>query len=178
PAHYLSPDCRVDFTTLSVEEVGLDRVRVTGARGARPTNTYKVSATYRDGYWAHGLLTVFGRDAVEKARRGGEIVLERLRRAGFEYARSNIECIGANACVPGVLDAPPLLETVLRISVADPRKEAVERFAKEIAPLVTSGPQGVTGYAAGRPSPRPMFSYWSCLIERDRVHVETRILDA
>lgn len=177
PAHYLSPDCRVDFTTLDIEEAGRDRVRVRNARGARPTDTYKVSATYRDGYWAHGLLTVFGRDAVTKARRSGEVILERLRRAGFEFARTNIECLGANACAPGVIDAPPLLETVLRISVADPRKEAVERFAKEIAPLITSGPQGVTGYAAGRPDPRPVFSYWPCLIARKDVAVETQIVE-
>ncbi len=177
PAHYLSPDCRVDFTTLHLEEAGRDRVRVRNARGARPTHTYKVSATYRDGYWAQGLLTIFGRDAVTKARRCGDVILERLRRAGFDFARTNIECLGANACAAGALAPPPLLETVLRISVADPRKEAVERFASEIAPLVTSGPQGVTGYAAGRPDPRPVFRYWPCLIAREDVTVETRVFD-
>lgn len=177
PGNYLSPDCRVDFTTLRVEEIGADRVRVSNATGMPPTNVYKVSATYRDGYWAQGMLTIFGRDAVAKARRCGEIIFERLRRAGFEYARTNIECLGANACAAGAIEAPQLLETVLRVSVADPRKEAVERFAKEIAPLVTSGPQGVTGYAAGRPDPRPVFTYWPCLIHRDRVNIEARLVN-
>jgi len=175
PANYLSPDCRVDFTALRVEDLGGDRVRVTGAKGGPPTDTYKVSATYRDGYRAHGSLTIFGRDAVAKARRCGEIVFERLRQAGYEYPASSIECLGAHACAPGVFPEPPLRETVLRLGVAHPEKEAVERFAREIAPLVTSGPQGTTGYAGGRPKPTPVFGYWPCLIARDRVDIDVRL---
>lgn len=176
PCNYLSPDCRVDFTSLSLAEIGKDRVRVSGARGSAPTGTYKVSTTYRDGYWAQGTLTIFGRDAVAKARRCGEIIFERLRQAGYEYPRSNIECLGANACAPGVLPEPALLETVLRVSAAHPDKAAIERFAKEIAPLVTSGPQGTTGYAGGRPKPTPVFGYWPCLIGRERVEVHVSLL--
>lgn len=176
PRHYLSPDCRVDFTSVSLSEIGRDRVRVWGARGSAPTDTYKVSATYRDGYWAQGTLTIFGRDAVTKARRCGEIIFERLREGGYTYPRSNIECLGANAVVAGVLPEPALLETVLRVSAAHPDKAAIERFAKEIAPLVTSGPQGTTGYAGGRPRPTPVFGYWPCLIERERVKVMAKLL--
>lgn len=176
PANYLSPDCRVDFTSLALEDRGNDRVEIRGVRGAPPTDAYKVSATYQDGYIASGMLTIFGRDAERKARRTGEIIFERLRRAGYAFARTNIECLGANACAPGVVPAPELLETVLRVTAADPNKAALERFAKEIAPMVTSGPQGATGYAAGRPRPRPVFAYWPCLIPRGRVemHVDVR----
>ncbi|MBI2421826.1 MAG: DUF1446 domain-containing protein [Candidatus Hydrogenedentes bacterium] len=174
PVNYLSPDCRVDFTALQLKPSGPNRVTVSGVAGFAPTDRYKVSATYRDGYWAQGALTIFGRDAVTKARRCGEIVLERLARAGYTYERHNIECLGANAVVAGVLPEPPLLETVLRISVADPRKEAIERFAKEIAPLVTSGPQGTTGYAGGRPKPTPVFAYWPCFVAKNQVHVQSR----
>lgn len=176
PHNYLSPDCRVDFTSLRVEEIGRDRVRVSGARGGAPTDTYKVSATFREGYWAQGTLTVFGRDAVAKARRCGEIIFDRLRQAGYEYPRKNIECLGANACAPGVLSEPRLLETVLRVSAAHADKAAIERFAKEIAPLVTSGPQGTTGYAGGRPKPTPVFGYWPCLIARERVELLVKVV--
>jgi hypothetical protein len=176
PKNYLSPDCRVDFTTLQVAQVAEDRVAVTSASGSAPTEFYKVSATHKDGFWASGMLTIVGRDAVKKAQRCGEIVLERLRRAGYEYARTNIECLGAGAAAPGVLPTPELLETVLRVSVADPRKDAVERFTKELAPLVTAGPQGTTGYAAGRPKVHPIFGYWPCLIGRGHVAVEARVL--
>jgi hypothetical protein len=176
PKNYLSPDCRVDFTTLHVEDLGDDRVRVYGATGSAPTGTYKVSATHRDGYWAHGTLTIFGRDAVTKAQRCGDIIFERLRQAGYEYPRKNVECLGANAVAAGVLDESVGLETVLRVSVAHPEKEVVERFAKEIAPLVTSGPQGTTGYAGGRPRATPVFGYWPCLIARDRVVPKVALL--
>ena len=176
PKNYLSPDCRVDFTTLQVKQIAENRVAVTNATGGAPTEFYKVSATHKDGFWASGMLTIVGRDAVKKAQRCGEIVLERLRRAGFEYARTNIECLGAGAAAPGVLPTPALLETVLRISVADPRKDAVDRFTKELVPLVTAGPQGTTGYAAGRPKVHPIFGYWPCLIPKDDVKVEVRVI--
>lgn len=169
PKNYLSPDCRVDFTTLRVAEAGQNRVRVTGGSGGTRTEFYKVSATHQDGYWAQGTLTIFGQNAIQKAQRCGEIIFERLRLAGFEYPRKNIECLGANAVAAGVIATPELLETVLRVSVAHPEKVAVERFAREIAPLVTSGPQGTTGYAGGRPKPTPVFGYWPCLIARERV---------
>lgn len=175
PSAYLSPDCTVDFTSLSVEESGKDFVRIAGAAGGPPPSTYKVSATYRDGYWASGTLSIFGRDAVTKARRCGEIILERLRRGGFEFERSEIECLGANALSRGIVEPPELLETVLRVSVADPRREAVERFTRELAPLVTSGPQGLTGYASGRPPVHPVFAYWPCLILRSHVVPSTSI---
>lgn len=176
PQNYLSPDCRVDFTTLSVAQAGEDRVSVTGASGSAPTAFYKVSATHKDGFWASGMLTIVGRDAVAKARRCGEIVLERLRRAGYVYDRTNVECLGAGAAAPGVLPEPTLLETVLRISVADPRKEAVDAFTKELVPLVTAGPQGTTGYAAGRPKVHPIFGYWPCLVAREKVQVVVEVL--
>ncbi|MBX7254896.1 MAG: DUF1446 domain-containing protein [Candidatus Hydrogenedentes bacterium] len=178
PADYLSPDARVSFMGLSLRDEGNDRVRVEGAKGSAPTPYYKVSATYRDGYWAQGMLTVFGRNAVKKAKRCGEIVIDRVRRAGFELERTNVECLGTGACGPGLFPEPELLETVLRISVADPRKEAVERFSKELAPLVTSGAQGVTGFSAGRPRVSPVFGYWPCLIEKGRVTPRVHVYES
>jgi hypothetical protein len=177
PANYISPDCHVDFTSLTLHEEGENRIGVRDVTGRPPTDTYKVSATYQDGWWAQGMLTLFGRDAVKKAERCGEIIFTRLKDAGFDYARTNVEVIGANACAGGAVTAPAnLMETVLRVSVADPRKEAVQRFAREIAPLVTSGPQGTTGYAAGRPKPSPVFAYWPCLIEKERVQPRAALL--
>lgn len=177
PGNYLSPDVTVSFLSLALEQVGPDRVAVRGAKGRAPVDTYKVSATFREGYTAQGMLTIFGRSAVEKAKRCGAIVIERVRRAGYDLDRYTIECLGANAVAPEVLpEKDDLLETVLRISVADKRKEAIERFSKELFPLVTAGPQGATGYAAGRPHARPVFGYWPCLIEKSKVHPTVQIL--
>jgi hypothetical protein len=181
PGNYLSPDVTVSFLKLAVEQVGVDRVKVSGAVGRPATAQFKVSATYREGYKASGTLTVYGPQAVAKARKCGRIVLERVRQAGFELDRSLVECLGTGACAGGLgakIPEADLIETVLRISVADRRKEAIERFSKELAPLVTSGPQGTTGYAAGRPSVQPVFGYWPCLIDKSKVKTTTSIVEA
>jgi len=179
PDNYLSPDVTVSFLSLQVREEQKNRVRVSGARGRSPTSSYKVSASYRDGFWAQGVLTIFGRNAVAKARRSGGVILKQVREAGYDLQRSLVECVGADACMPGVLNKSieaELLETVLRVTVADPRREAVERFTKEMSPLICGGPQGVTGYAAGRPRVHPVFGYWPCLIDKKEVNAQVDIL--
>jgi hypothetical protein len=177
PAAYLTPDVVADFTSVSLAEVAPDVVEVRQARGRPASGTYKVSIAYRDGFMASGTLLIFGPDAPAKARRSGEMILQRLLRAGLEFAHSNIECLGAGSCVPGVVtarEAPP--EVMLRVSVRDPRKAAVERFTKEFAPLVTSGPPGVSGYTTGRPPVREVFAYWPALVDKRAVVPEVAII--
>ncbi len=172
PGNYLSPDATVSFLTLQVEATGENRVRISGATGRAPPPSYKVSATYRDGFKAHGQLTIFGNDAVKKARHAGVALLTRLRDAGCVYRETLVECLGTGASVRGIasrVSDTHLVETVLRVSVAADTKDPVERFTKEIAPVVTAGPQGVTGYATGRPKVLPIFGYWPCLIDREQV---------
>jgi fatty-acyl-CoA synthase len=178
PARYVSPDVTVSFLDLAVEEIGVDRVRVDGARGGPPPATLKVSATLRDGFRAAGTLTIFGPDSAAKARRCGAIVLDRLREAGCVYRDTVVECLGRADSVPVV---PPAVrdeagyETVLRIAVEGESRGHVEAFTRELMPLVTAGPQGTTGYAEGRPRVHPVFRYWPCLIDATRVaaRVET-----
>lgn len=179
PGEYISPDLTVDMLGIQVTEIGRNRVRVLGAKGSKASDYYKVSATYRAGFRAAGMLTIAGRHAVAKARRCGDIVRHRLQLAGIELDRYHAEVLGADAIAPGVLTAPSddaFREVVLRIAAADPRKEALERFAKELAPLVTSGPQGTTGYAEGRPKVHPVFGYWPCLIEKSKVTPHWEVL--
>lgn len=167
PACYLSPDATVSFLGLVLEDDGADRVRISGALGSAPPPTYKVSATYRSGYRADATLAIVGPEAVRKAETCGDIIRERVRMEGFDLEHFRADCIGSGALAPGVLRAAsPLAECMLRISAADSRQEALECFAREIAPLVTSGPQGVTGYISGRPKIRQVFGYWPCLISR------------
>lgn len=179
PGNYLSPDVTVSFLTLNVSEESPNRVRVAGATGRGPTDSYKVSATFRDGYKAHGQLVVFGHDAVKKARHAGEGILRRLQDEDCTYRETLIECLGTGASVRGIVSRMSdthLVETVLRVSVAADTKEPVERFTKEIAPLVTCGPQGVTGYATGRAKVLPVFGYWPCLVPKSAVHTKVEFL--
>jgi hypothetical protein len=179
PARYRTPDVDVDLTTIQLADAGPDRVGLGGTTGQAPGPSLKLSAVYRDGWTASGLVAVVGRDAVAKARAGGRIVLDRVKRAGFAMADSLVEVIGAGDVVPGVVipeNAP--FEVVLRVTVRDPRKMAVERFCREIAPLVTSGPPGIAGYASGRPSPRPAFGYWPALVPRELTAPDVRIRPA
>jgi hypothetical protein len=176
PENYLSPDVTVSFISLVVDDLGNDRVQVSGAIGKRRPATYKVSATYRDGFRSAGTLTIIGRNAATKARRVGELLLGRIREAGFELRDCVIECLGSRV---GLYDAVPLPsegfeETVLRVAVESDSRDAVEHFTRELMPFITAGPQGTTGYAEGRPRVHPVFRYWPCLIARDAVvpHVE------
>lgn len=167
PAHYLTPDVDVDFTTVEMEERAPDRVAVWGASGRPAPESYKVSLAYRAGYFASGQMLCYGPDAIEKARTCARIVLERVRAAGFELDETNVECLGAGDALPGLRPTPDgVREVMLRLSARDARREAVERFTREFAPLATSGPAGLAGYAAGRPQVRPVFAYWPSLIPR------------
>jgi len=176
PARYRTPDVDVDFTSVSLAEQGMDRVVVKGATGQAPSDRLKLVAVYRDGWTASGMLAVVGRDAEAKARAAGALILERTRRAGAALADSLVECFGAGDVAPGVIrPAAPPFEVVLRVTVRDPERAAVERFCRELAPLVTSGPPGIAGYAAGRPSPRPAFGYWPALVPRTLAEPRTRV---
>jgi len=175
PAAYLTPDVTADFTTPTLTETGRDEVTVRGCKGKPATDTYKVSIAYRDGFASSGTLVIAGPGAAAKARRCGEMILSRLERAGAKPTHASIECIGAGDSLPGVLPVVDAPEVQLRVAVRDPDKKKVERFAKEFAPLVTSGPPGVTGYTTGRPSVREVFAYWPALVKKEVIRPEVQI---
>lgn len=169
PQHYLTPDVDVDFSQVQLQPAGRDRVAISGAVGGPPPPTYKVSMAYRDGYMATGTLVIYGPASADRARRCGEILLERVRRAGFALARTHIECLGAGQVVPGVTPVYEAPEVVLRVTAHDPSREALDRFCREFAPLAGAGLPGVTGYVGPRTKPWPVLAYWPTTIQCDRV---------
>jgi hypothetical protein len=169
PAAYLTPDVVADFTSVTLRESSRDEVAVSAAKGRAAPEKLKVSIAYRDGWTASGTLLIAGPRAADKARCCGEMIRARLRRAGCEPALFNVECLGSGDSCPGVLPQVDAPEVVLRVTVRDQNKAVVERFGRELAPLVTSGPPGVSGYTSGRPSAREVFAYWPALIEREAV---------
>jgi hypothetical protein len=176
PARYFTPDVVADFTTPRFRQLAKDLVECTGSKGNPATDTYKVSIAYRDGYTAAGTLTIFGPNAIAKARQSGAILLARLKQAGHTFAHSLVEVLGAGGCVPGVVKPasdPP--EVVLRVAVRDPNRAAVERFTKEFAPLVTSGFAGTAGYTTGRATVREVFAYWPALVNKSAVQASVEV---
>jgi hypothetical protein len=174
PSAYLTPDVSADFTSIRLAQEGPDRVRVSGIRGRAKTPFLKISASYLDGYKAAAQVTVSGPRAVEKARLAADVVWKRLERAGVTFAEGDrvTELLGSSAVLPGILGAPVSPgppEVVLRLAVRDADRGKVDRFGKEIAPLVTAGPPGVTGFAGGRPKAQEVVAYWPALLARDEV---------
>ena len=176
PTGYVTPDVTADFTSIRLDQEGPDRVRVSGIRGRPNTPYLKVSASYLDGWKAAGQVTLSGPRALEKARLSAEIVWRRLAAAGIEFEAGDRveEYLGVSGVLPGILPAPAEPpEVVLRLAVRDTDRAKIERFGKEIAPLVTAGPPGVTGFAGGRPKPQEVVAYWPALL--DRREVEPRL---
>ncbi len=178
PHGYITPDCVADFTSVRLAADGDNRVRVSGVRGGPKTEYYKVSASYRAGWKASGQLTVSGPRAVDKARLAAEIVWKRLARAGVRFPEEDrlTELLGTGACHPGLGDAtadPP--EVVLHLAVRSEDRAAVARFGYELAPLVTSGPPGITGFAGGRPKAQEVVAYWPALVRKTLVDPHIRV---
>jgi len=173
PARYVLPDVVCDFTAVTMRQVGPDRVAVEGARGRPPTDTYKVSATYPDGYRATAQLTIVGFEAVAKAERTAQAILERTRRmfeeSGFgDYTDTCVEVLGAESGYGPHAAGAPIREAVMRLAVAHADKRALDLFSREIAPAGTSWSPGTTG-AGGRPTPTRVLKQCAFLIAKSRV---------
>jgi len=178
PRAYKTPDVFVDFTSVQVDECGQDRVAIRGATGQPPSDFYKVSLAYQDGFTASAQLIVAGDDSLERAQYCGKIIRHRLARAGMEPKGLRVECLGAGASLPQCNLSINPVEVVLRLTACDPRREVVERFTREIAPLITSGPAGLAGYAAARSDVRPVFAYWPTLIPKKFVQPRVQVRTA
>ncbi|MCL7981144.1 MAG: DUF1446 domain-containing protein [marine benthic group bacterium] len=181
PVEYITPDCVADFSSIRLEDLGNDRVRISGVHGSPRTDMLKVSIAYRDGWKATGTLVYAAPDALAKARRADEVLRGRLRHLDLHFDEIRTEFVGAGACaglspeeLPEVVrDAIPEVE--LRVGVRGRDREAVERFTRELAPLILAGPPTVTGFAAGRPRVQEVMAYWPALIDRTAVEDELRV---
>ncbi len=177
PTSYITPDAIADFTTIRLQDDGPDRVRVDSVRGRPPTDMLKVSIAYSSGYKAVGTLVYAWPDAVEKAKAADRILRERLQRLGLQFDEILTEYVGWNA-THGPLAGEPLAElpeVTVRWGVRSSDRASVERFTKEIAPLVLAGPPSVTGFAGGRPRVQDVVAYWPALIPRSQVEPFLRV---
>lgn len=180
PGAYLLPDVTCDFRDVVIEQISADRVRVSGAKGRAPTDSYKVSATQLDGYRCAGTMVIIGMDAAAKARRTGEAVITRTRAIlaslGMpDYTSANVALLGAETLYGPHARTSASREVLLRISVTHPMKQALEIFAREIVPSGTSWSPGTTGPSNGRPSASPNIKPLSLLVKKSEVPVSVVI---
>lgn len=180
PRNYITPDGIANFTTIRLRQRGRDRVEVTGIRGGPRTPMLKVSIAWSWGWKAVGSLVYSWPEALEKAKAADRILRRRLSRLGLEFEQVLTEFVGAGA-THGPLagtPSPDLAEVQLRVGVRSREKGPVERFTREIAPLVLTGPPSVTGFAGGRPQAQEIVAYWPALVDRQAIepHVRVEIL--
>ncbi len=178
PRAYLLPDVRCDFTTAQLTPVGPDQVRITGARGFAPPDTYKVSGTTPRGHRLTATFLMGGREAPAKAARVAEALIQKSERLFAEhgwggFTETHVELLGAEAMYgpnarPG---AAATREVVVKIAAKHPEKAALSLFAKELAQAATGMAPGLTGYFGGRPSVQPVVQLWTCKVPKRDVSI-------
>lgn len=173
PSSYITPDCVADFTSIQLTDIGKNRVHVTGITGFAATPYYKVSASYLAGYKITGNLTYCWPDALDKAVVAFSILTQRAAMLGLRLDSCHADYIGYNGCseIPITTheDTRSLSEVQLRFSATSAQKSDLERLGMEIAPLILTGPGGVTGFAGGRPKPSEIVAYWPALLRKEAV---------
>lgn len=174
PKNYITPDCIADFTSIQVKDVGKNRVLISGIKGFPATPYYKVSASYGDGYKLTSNLTFCWPDALEKAATAFDILKKRSEKLSLSIDDFHADYIGYSACneEPTTFDTgtTDLPEIQLRFSAISKSQESLDRLGKEIAPLILTGPSGVTGFAVGRPKASEIVAYWPALLKKTAVN--------
>ncbi len=181
PKNYITPDCVADFTSIKLEDLGNNRVKVYDIKGLTETEFYKVSCSYEDGFSASGSLTYSWPQALTKAKAADKILRKRLENLNLKFDEIRTEFIGYNACHGPLAvehDEDSINEIMMRVAVRSHDYNSVERFGKEIAPLILTGPPSVTGFAGGRPKPSDVVAYWPALISKKVVTPIVKIQEA
>ncbi|MEO8953100.1 MAG: acyclic terpene utilization AtuA family protein [Ktedonobacteraceae bacterium] len=177
PGHYMTPDVDVDMTTLRMEEVGLDEVRVTGATGDPAPEMLKIVAGYEDGVMGQAMLGYAWPDAMAKAQAAAAIIQQQMSEIGLRAEETIIEYIGYNS-IHGSLADPThvdaLNEVYLRIAVRCADKREAAKLGRLFPPLALSGPPFIGG-AGGMMEPRGLLGIWPTLAPRGIIEEYVRV---
>jgi hypothetical protein len=180
PKAYITPDVVADFSSINLEPDGHDRVRVFGITGNPKTEFYKVSIAYSAGWKAVGTLVYAWPDAYEKAKAADKVLRDRIERLGLKFDLMLTEYVGVSATHGHLAGepSPDIPEVQLRFGVRGQSKADVERFTKELAPLILTGPPAVTGFAGGRPKVEEIMAYFPALIPKTLIETKVDVIDA
>jgi len=171
PRAYLLPDVICDFSQVKLQQQGPNRVQVHGAKGLPAPAQYKVSATYPDGFRCTASCLLAGIDAVAKARRVSEAIINKTgqmfsRRGWAPYSEVHIELLGSEATYGPHGQRQDSREVVIKLAVRHPNKQALILFSREIAQAATGMAPGLTGIVGGRPTVYPLIRLFSFLIDK------------
>lgn len=180
PHAYITPDVIADFTSINLKADGANRVRVFGIKGKPNTEFYKVSIAYSAGWKAVGTLVYAYPDAYAKAQAADKILRARLEKLGLKFDVILTEFVGVNATHGHLAGepSPDIPEVQLRFGVRGQNKADVERFTKELAPLILTGPPAVTGFAGGRPKVEEIMAYFPALIPKTLIETKVSVIEA
>jgi hypothetical protein len=177
PRHYMTPDVDVDMTTLRMEEVGLDEVRVIGAKGRPAPEMLKIVAGYEDGVMGQAMLGYAWPDALAKAQLAAEIIQQQMIEVDLKTEEIVIEYIGYNSIHGPLADpthAKDLNEVYLRIAVRCADKKEAAKLGRLFPPLALSGPPFIGG-AGGMIEPRGLLGIWPTLAPRTVIEEYIRV---
>ncbi|WP_434278842.1 acyclic terpene utilization AtuA family protein [Acinetobacter sp. CE-15] len=176
PQAYLLPDVTADFSQVKLEQVGEDRVLVIGAKGRAPTQQYKVSATYPDGYRVLVSFLIAGREAPEKAQVIADAILTKCERVLAlrsvpPFLEKSVEILGIESTYGANAQQINSREVVVKIAVKHMFKEACMFFASEIAQASTGMAPALAGIVGGRPKASPVIKLFSFIVDKSKLSV-------
>ena len=177
PRQYFQPDVVADFSEVTVEEIGPDRVRVRGGRGNKRTDTLKVSVGYVDSYIGEGQISYAGPGALARGRLALEIVRERLKLTGVAASELRFELVGIDSLHGAQVSAGANEPYEVRVRVSgrtENWREAV-RIGNEVETLYTNGP--AAGGGAWK-SARDVVAVASVLLPRELARPQIRFVGA
>ena len=175
PKKYMLPDVICDFSEVSITEISQNKVRVSGAKGLHPSNTYKVCATYADGYRGGTIMTMYGDDSVKKADYLSESIFKAsrntLQKVGLEdFTETSIELIGAESQYGEFARNQSVREVAIKIAAKHRDAAGIGIFLKECVGLGLATPPGLSGFQGGRARPSPVIRLFSFEIPKSFVN--------
>jgi hypothetical protein len=175
PNHYTTPDVDANFTTVRLQDVGENRVSVTGATGNPAPDSLKVCIGYAEGWLGEAQVMYSWPDALEKAQEADRLLRIRLERARLQALEIRTDFIGVNALHGRIapLNQQPN-EVILRVAAHTRDEKEAEKLFRELVPLGLNGPPTASGVGS-RPRPRELLALWPCLIPRHEVEPFVKI---
>lgn len=177
PSAYITPDVIVDLTGVQLEEIGKNKVQISGVKGKEKPTHLKVVMGYEDGYMGQALMGFSWPDALKKARKTNEVLRKQMMLKGLEYEEIHSSYLGYDS-MHGPLAKEPdenLNEVYLRVAVKSKSKKDAAQLSRLFPPLFLNGPPSAGAFYGNIP-PRQLLGMWSALMPREIVEKRTKVI--